>query len=399
MPVRRCQRELVADAEAVLGRPALVDDRAVGAEPAPARCRRPRPSRSDSMPALAAGSIALTVSLSPNASPRSWRIAGHVAGPRERALDRRLGRRPAVRAGDHVARADALLQRAAGRVLQARGDDRDERDQRDADRQRRRGRHRAAGLAHRVAPREPARRAADGLRRAPEQRRHARAPRATAAARRPAPGVGRPQRRDRRHAGRAPGGQQPGDERDQRADQQRDDDRARREHRARLGQREPHRVEQRVQRLRQPEPGGEADDRGEHADRERLGQHGAEHLAPVGADHPQQPELTRALGDGDRERVEDGERADEDRHAAEHQQRDPDDRDELLEPLEREAVLLGGGHDLGLAAARLPGRRAAAPPARRRGRRRGSRRPGRRDRTASARCAGRTRRTSRCRAT
>ena len=49
-PVRGRQLEAVADREAVLGRPALVDDRAVGAEAAPARCRRPRPSRTRAAP-------------------------------------------------------------------------------------------------------------------------------------------------------------------------------------------------------------------------------------------------------------------------------------------------------------------------------------------------------------
>ena len=180
----------------------------------------------------------------------------------------------------------------------------------------------------------------------------------------------RAQRLDRRDARRPPGRQQAGGERHERADEQRDDDRARGEHGARLGQREAHRVEQRVERRararsRRARPTSDASG----ADRERLDQHRAEHLAAVRADHPQQPELTRALGDGDRERVEDRERADEDRDAAEHEQRDPDDRDELLQPVEREAVLLRGGDDLRLRqrvgqvgrAARRRGRRRSPP--------------------------------------
>ena len=64
-----------------------------------------------------------------------------------------------------------------------------------------------------------------------------------------------------------------------------------------------------------------------------------EHLAARRADHPQQPELARALGDGDRERVEDRERAHEDGHEAEHDQDRRDDPDEHLQPVEGEAVL------------------------------------------------------------
>ena len=51
-----------------------------------------------------------------------------------------------------------------------------------------------------------------------------------------------------------------------------------------------------------------------------LEQHAAQHLAAVRAERAQQPDLTRALGDGDRERVEDDERADEQRDEAEDQQ-------------------------------------------------------------------------------
>ena len=40
--------------------------------------------------------------------------------------------------------------------------------------------------------------------------------------------------------------------------------------------------------MRQAEAGDEADDGREHAERQRLGEHRAEHLTPLGADHPQQ---------------------------------------------------------------------------------------------------------------
>ena len=119
-------------------------------------------------------------------------------------------------------------------------------------------------------------------------------------------------------------------------------DRARLEHRARLGQLEVERAEHGVEPGRDAEAGGEADQRRADPERERLDHHRAEHLPARRADHPQHRELARALGDGDRERVEDRERAHEDRHAAEHQQHGLDDADELLQPVEGEAVLRGG---------------------------------------------------------
>ncbi len=57
----------------------------------------------------------------------------------------------------------------------------------------------------------------------------------------------------------------------------------------------------------------------------RLADDRAEHLPTRGAERAQHAELARALGDGDRERVEDQEGADEQRHAREHEQ---DDRQE-----------------------------------------------------------------------
>src|SRR3712207_1061773 len=68
--------------------------------------------------------------------------------------------------------------------------------------------------------------------------------------------------------------------------------------------------------------------------------HREQHLPPRRSDRAQQSELARALRDGDRERVEDDERADEQRDPAERQERGLDDVDELLEALEPEAVLL-----------------------------------------------------------
>ena len=60
-----------------------------------------------------------------------------------------------------------------------------------------------------------------------------------------------------------------------------------------------------------------------------LGQHGAQHLAARGAERAQQRELARALGDRDRERVEDQEAADQQRDAGEHEQRGADEAERV----------------------------------------------------------------------
>ena len=199
---------------------------------------------------------------------------------------------------------------------------------------------------------------------------------------------------------RPPRRQHAGHQRHQRADRHRHDRRARLEHRARLGQREVERSEDRVEAGGEAEARAEADDRRAEPEGERLDHHRAEHLAARGADHAQHRELARALGDGDRERVEDRERAHEDRHAAEHEQDDLDDPDELLQAVEREAVMGGRGLHLG-AVAELRRERRADVRARRAGAFRppGSSRSGPACGTASARSRGRTPRSSRCRAT
>ncbi len=63
----------------------------------------------------------------------------------------------------------------------------------------------------------------------------------------------------------------------------------------------------------------------------RLEQHRAQHLPARGAERAQRRELTRALGDRDRDRVEDHERADEQRDAAEREQERADGADALAE--------------------------------------------------------------------
>ena len=84
-------------------------------------------------------------------------------------------------------------------------------------------------------------------------------------------------------------------------------------------------------------PSGEADDRADDAEHQRLDEDGAQHLAARGAERAQQRELARPLGDGDRERVEDQEGADEQRDAGEASR--PSEEAELVPDV---AGLLGG---------------------------------------------------------
>ena len=73
----------------------------------------------------------------------------------------------------------------------------------------------------------------------------------------------------------------------------------------------------------------DADGGRDEPDDRRLGQHGAQHLSPARADDPQQGEFPRPLADDDRERVVDGERADEQRDQREDQQRRVEERQRL----------------------------------------------------------------------
>ena len=256
MPVAEVSAKRVADAEAVLLRPALVDDRAVVAELRrhavvalrPSRTRAARAGRRvDRVDGLLVAEREPAV-LADRRSPSP--------GVGERLLDRRVGRRPAVRAGDHVARRRCGCS-SAPRVVSFRP---------------------AATTVTSVTSATPIVSAVAvvivrpgwriALRRAsppaapptacagrPEQRRQRRAPRAPGAARgrRPASAArsaATGATRVARHAGSRPATSVTSV-----PTQQRDDDRARGEHGARLGQREPHRVEQRVERLRQPEAG------------------------------------------------------------------------------------------------------------------------------------------------
>ena len=79
------------------------------------------------------------------------------------------------------------------------------------------------------------------------------------------------------------------------------------------------------QPLASPSPAKSPIDRGEQADHQALDHDRAHDLPARGAERPQRRELARALGDGDRQGVEDHERADEQRDRAEAEQEVADD--------------------------------------------------------------------------
>ena len=116
------------------------------------------------------------------------------------------------------------------------------------------------------------------------------------------------------------------------ADDERDDDRPGREDaigRREVGAEAP---EERLDPFGEEHAEREPDERREEPDDERLEDHRSEHLTPRRADRPQRRELARPLGDGDRERVEDHERADEERDAGEREQEVAEDLRELARP-------------------------------------------------------------------
>ena len=112
-------------------------------------------------PPTVLGSIELTTSLSPNASAPSWRsaVTPFTPGVRARVLASAgsVGDQPSAPVTTVVA---AIRRSSEPEVVSRRpvGDDGDQRYQRDADHQRGRGHGRAAGVAHRVAAGELARR-------------------------------------------------------------------------------------------------------------------------------------------------------------------------------------------------------------------------------------------------
>ena len=91
------------------------------------------------------------------------------------------------------------------------------------------------------------------------------------------------------------------------------------------------RAEQRDHALGEPEAEHEPDHRGHQADHEALEHDRAHDLLARGAERPQRGELARALRDGDRQGVEDHERADEQRDAGEAEQELADHPHALVE--------------------------------------------------------------------
>ncbi len=272
---------------------------------------------------------------------------------------------------------DLILDRLAVRVPHPRSEHGHEGDERDADHQRGRGRSRPAWVAARVALRElpggtaqATRRPADDRRDRPDQLRREQCDpeeeREDAEAEgqqplRDAEVVGEERvaeqedgeddqhscdegpvavqatggrlgafahRRDRRHPRRAERRREAGDQGDDDPDQESDDHRAEREDKTRRRQLEVERLEERVQPLRESDTEEEPDHRCDQTDRERLEEHRGQQLPPRRAERPQRRQLTRSLRDGDRQRVEDDEGADEECDRAEGQQEVADDAHE-----------------------------------------------------------------------
>ena len=83
-------------------------------------------------------------------------------------------------------------------------------------------------------------------------------------------------------------------------------------------------AEQRGHALGDPEADQDPEHGGDEPDDEALEHDRAQDLPARGAERPQRRELARALGDRDRQRVEDHERAHEQRDQAEPEQEQPD---------------------------------------------------------------------------
>ena len=287
------------------------------------------------------------------ASVRSIRSSTEARSPLANTVTKTTSASPIISAAEVTAvrpgwrvefsrasRPTSLVERSIGHGDEARGRaDEARRDQRDAEDQD----HRAAGRAEQLgrgvaALGQQARDDEPGA----EQDEAAGEPRGQA---RPAPVRGRGRLAQRLHRGDARRPQRRGEragQRHERADQQADDDRAALEHEARGRQVDAERLEELVDALREAEPGDDADDRADDADRERLEQHRVEHLAARGAERPQQRQLARALRDGDRERVEDQERADQDGDEREREQPGGEEGEALADVVAELVGLLRG---------------------------------------------------------
>ena len=151
--------------------------------------------------------------------------------------------------------------------------------------------------------------------REPEQRSRARRRRGQARRRRTGVPRRRAQRGDRRHAGRAQRGRQRRHHRHADADDQRDDDRAGASSAPAVGMPKPDGLEQRRQALANSSPSSRPITDAVTPMTSASQRHGCQDLAARGAERAQHRELARPLRDRDRERVEDDERADEQRGA------------------------------------------------------------------------------------
>ena len=131
---------------------------------------------------------------------------------------------------------------------------------------------------------------------------------------------------DRCDPGGPPGRREAGDQGDDDAQRERHDDRAGFDHGRCLREVDTERLKEAVEALREREAAYEADDRGEHPHDQALGQHRALDLAARSAERSQGGELAEALGERDRQRVEDHERA----HA---ESDEPEPEQEVLDEL------------------------------------------------------------------
>ena len=256
----------VADAEVVLLGPALVDDRAVGAQRGQRGGELVRlPLEVEDLP-IVAGSTALTLSVRRRPARRPggsrWPCARRGPPRALRAGSRSTGDQPSS-PGITCVGGDALLERALRRVLQAGGDDRHRGDERHADGQRRGRDGRAArGCASRcgarACPRDPPwpPPGARGRRRRPARRAPAGAAGAASLRRRAAPATGAT--RVARHAGTRPATGVTSD-----ADQQRHDDACARRTPCRPPAGRARAPEQRVEPLASPKPAARPTARGE----------------------------------------------------------------------------------------------------------------------------------------
>ena len=155
--------------------------------------------------------------------------------------------------------------------------------------------------------------------------------------------------------------------------------------------------EQRADAHREQHAEAEAEGRAEHAEHERLELHRPHHLPLGRAEGAQQRELAAALGDQDREGVDDQERADDQGDAREDQQERGQERDRLQQVGGGLVGRVVAGDGLDAVGQHRRRRRRAAPPGRprpRRSPRRRCRRPRRRGR-GPGRSGCRRRRTSR----